>query len=85
MGGAIAFALLKEGVYNGPMILICPAYLKIKSICYRKYIDHTTESTEYYSLKNDNKKLLIYHGIDDNVVNIREKWVVIKQLLSKSI
>ena len=41
MGGAIAFEILKQNVWNGPMIMICPAFLNVKSICYGQKINYS--------------------------------------------
>ena len=93
-GGAIAFEILKQNIWNGPMILICPAFLNVKSICYGKRIHYSNlallennnnEQSRFIKdmltistkCNADDKKWIIYHGCNDQTVNIKDsKWIV---------
>lgn len=110
-GGAIAYELLKHGIWRGPTILLCPAQLKIQCLIeVRTPGDHrrnggvlnghrnghdtlflndtflkealtvTPCHEENYQLLSvePEQKWLIFHGLEDDVININDSRLAVK-------
>eukprot|EP01083_Nonionella_stella_P284230 967460_1 len=83
-GGAIGFELIKQNIWSGPTILICPAYLRIRCMNHAKnmlepdyFVQDTLRVKTECDSKYSKKKWLIFHSEDDNVVNIKDsQWIV---------
>ena len=79
-GGNVTMELLKRNLWNGPTILLCPAYYG-----YQRYVnfDSNKETFEEFEerilnlgLENKNKKQLLVHGDMDEVVSLDDSKAI---------
>ena len=74
-GGAVATELLKRGVWRGPTVLLAPAWYDVQKLLHAdtasKSLDTFHKKHLWLALGAQDKKYLIVHGDDDQVISVK--------------